>query len=66
MLDGDRVAGRVHLDGSRAGREARFWSVSIQLNGRKSYGRAPTLDEAKDAFKAEHETWKGTERNGAG
>jgi hypothetical protein len=32
-----------------------FWGVSFQLTGRKSYGNAPTLDDAKAAFKAEYE-----------
>jgi hypothetical protein len=29
--------------------------VSFQLTGRKSYGHAPTLDEAKAAFRVEYE-----------
>ncbi len=33
------------------------WGVSFLLTGRKSYGNAPTLDEAKAAFKAEYEIW---------
>jgi hypothetical protein len=32
--------------------------VSFQLTGPKSYGHAPTLDEAKAAFRAEYEAWK--------
>jgi hypothetical protein len=35
-----------------------FWGVSFQLTGRKSYGHAPTLDQAKAAFKAEYLAWK--------
>jgi hypothetical protein len=49
------------LDDSRAGRESWFWGVSIQPTGRKSYGRALTLDDAKAAFKAEYDdAWKRT------
>jgi hypothetical protein len=33
--------------------------VSFQLTGRKSYGHDPSLDEAKAAFRAEYNTWKG-------
>jgi hypothetical protein len=40
--------------------------VSFQLTGKKSYGHAPSLEEAKAAFKAEYETWKGTEQSGTG
>jgi hypothetical protein len=32
--------------------------VSFQLTSRKSYGHAPTLDEAKAAFKAEYLAWQ--------
>jgi hypothetical protein len=32
--------------------------VSFQLTNRKSYGHAPTLDDAKAAFKAEYEAWQ--------
>jgi hypothetical protein len=35
-----------------------FWGVSFQLTGRKSYGHAPTLDEAKAAFRAEYGAWQ--------
>jgi hypothetical protein len=40
------------------GNGTRFWGVSFDLTGRKSYGHAPTLDEAKAAFKAKYEAWK--------
>jgi hypothetical protein len=33
---------------------------------RKSYGYALTLKEAKAAFRAEYEAWKGTEKSGTG
>jgi hypothetical protein len=36
------------------------WGVSFQLTGRKSYGHASTLDEAK-AFKAEYAAWRATQ-----
>src|ERR1700730_13028238 len=40
-----------------------FW---FQLTGRKSYGRAESLEEAKAAFRAEYEAWKGTQKSGTG
>jgi hypothetical protein len=49
---------------ANAGQET-FWGVSFQLTGRKSYGRAESLEEAKAAFRAEHEAWKGTQKSGA-
>jgi hypothetical protein len=54
VFDGDRVIGRVfrQADGQW------FWGVSFQLTRRKSYGNAPSLDEAKAAFRAEYEAWK--------
>jgi hypothetical protein len=57
-FDGDRNVGRVYLVDSRVGRETWFWGVSFQLTGRKSYGHAPTLDEAKAAFRAEYAAWQ--------
>jgi hypothetical protein len=44
--------------------EAWWWGVSFELTGRKSYGIAATLDEAKAAFKAEYVKWKAA--NGPG
>jgi hypothetical protein len=38
-----------------------FRGVSFQLTGRKSYGKAPTLDAAKAAFKAEYAAWQATQ-----
>jgi hypothetical protein len=38
--------------------ETWFWGVSFQLTGRKSYGHAASLDEAKAAFKAEYKARK--------
>jgi hypothetical protein len=37
--------------------EAWFWGVSFDLTGRKSYGNADTLDEAKARFRAEYKKW---------
>jgi hypothetical protein len=54
VFDGERDVGRVfrQADGSW------FWGVSFQHTGRKSYGYAGSLDEAKAAFRAKYETWK--------
>jgi hypothetical protein len=40
------------------GNETWFWGVSFQLTGRKSCGHAPSLGEAKAAFRAEYAEWK--------
>jgi hypothetical protein len=50
VFDDDRDVGRIYLVDSNAGTETWFWGVSFQLTNRKSYGHAPTLDEAKAAF----------------
>jgi hypothetical protein len=50
--------GRIYLVDSYGGNETWFWGVSFQLTGRKSYGHAPSLDEAKTAFKTEYAAWK--------
>jgi hypothetical protein len=54
VFDGERDVGRIfrQADGKW------FWGVSFQLTGRKSYGYAPTLDEAKAAFRVEYEAWQ--------
>ena len=57
VFDGDREIGRVYGVVDRPGSEW-FWGVSFQLTGRKSYGHAPTLAQAKAAFKAEYLAWK--------
>jgi hypothetical protein len=57
VFDGDRAVGCVYRVVDRPVSE-RFWDVSFQLTGRKSYGHEPTLDAAKAAFKAEYEAWK--------
>jgi hypothetical protein len=54
VFDGERDVGRIfqEADGSW------FWGVSFQLTGRIRYGHAPTLDEAKAAFRVEYEAWQ--------
>jgi hypothetical protein len=64
VVDGDRDVGRIYLIHANAGQEAWFWGVSFQLTGRKSYGRAESLEEAKAAFRAEYEAWQGTQKSG--
>jgi hypothetical protein len=56
VFDGGRDVGRIF----RQVNGQWFWGVSFQLTGRKSYGLADSLDEAKAAFRAEYEAWKGT------
>jgi hypothetical protein len=58
VFDGDREIGRIYLVDRFGGAERWFWGVSFQLTGRKSYGNAKSLDEAKAAFKAEYLDWK--------
>jgi hypothetical protein len=55
VFDGDQDVGRIYCVNAYAGKESWFWGVAFQLTGRKSYGNAPTLDEAKAAFKTEYE-----------
>ena len=50
VFDGERCVGRIFLDANNAW----FWGVDFQITGRKSYGHAPTLDEAKAAFRKEY------------
>ena len=54
VFDGGTDVGRIfqQADGQW------FWGVSFQLTGRKSYGNAASLDEAKARFRSEHEAWK--------
>jgi hypothetical protein len=56
VFDGERRIGRMHRVNASA--EAWFWGVSFDLTGRKSYGNAENLDEAKALFKAEYEKWQ--------
>jgi hypothetical protein len=58
VFDADSDVGRIYRVTDRPD-SAWFWGVSFQLTGRKSYGRAPTLDEAKAAFRAEYLAWRG-------
>jgi hypothetical protein len=58
VFDGDREVGRIYLVDSQVMQETWFWGVSFQLTGRKSYGHADSLAEAKAAFTAEYEKWK--------
>jgi hypothetical protein len=57
VFDGDQDVGRIYCADSRVGRESWFWGVSFMLTGKKSYGNADSLDDAKAAFKAEYERW---------
>jgi hypothetical protein len=57
VFDGDRNVGRIYCVGGRTDGEW-FWGVSFQLTGKKSYSRAPSLEDAQAAFKAEYEAWK--------
>ena len=56
VFDGERRIGRMHRVNASA--EAWFWGVSFDLTGRKSYGNAENLEEAKALFKAEYEKWQ--------
>ena len=58
VFDGDHDVGRIYLVDSNGDQQTWFWGVSFQLTGRKSYGHAATLDEAKAAFRAEYQAWK--------
>jgi hypothetical protein len=58
-FDGDCGVGRIYR--VNASNESWFWGVSFQLTGRKSYGNADSLDEAKALFKAEYDNWKPTD-----
>jgi hypothetical protein len=58
VFDCEREVGRIYLVDGYDGKETWFWSVSFQLTGRKSYGHATSLDEAKAACRTEYETWR--------
>ena len=58
VFDGDREVGRIYLVDAYGGNETWVWGVSFQLTGRKCYGHATSLDDAKAAFKAEYESWQ--------
>ena len=57
VFDGKQNVGRIYCVGGRQDGEW-FWGVSFQLTGKKNYGRAPSLDEAKTRFRAEYLAWK--------
>jgi hypothetical protein len=61
VFDGDRDVGRIYRLDDRPD-SGWFWGVSFQLTGRKSYGRAESLEEAKAAFRAEYEVWQREQR----
>ena len=52
VFDGDKCV--IFLDANHTW----FWGVSFQLTGRKSYGHASTLNEAKAAFRARYLEWR--------
>jgi hypothetical protein len=64
VFDGDREVGRIYLIDSQA--SSWFWGVSFQVTKRKSFGYALSLEDAKAAFRAEYEAWKGTGKGGTG
>jgi hypothetical protein len=57
VLDDGREVGRIYR--INAATEIWWWGVSFQLTGRKSYGDAPTREQAMAAFRAEYERWLG-------
>jgi hypothetical protein len=57
VFDGDREVGRIYCVTDMPD-SPWFWEVSFQLTGRKSYGHADSLEEAKAAFRAEYEAWR--------
>jgi hypothetical protein len=61
VFDGDRDVGRIYLVQSLPA-PIWFWGVSFQVTGRKSYGRAGSLDDAKAAFRVEYEAWQKSSR----
>jgi hypothetical protein len=66
VSDGDRDVGRIYVVDSYGGNETWFWGASFQLTGRKSYGNATSLEEAKAEFRAEYERWQGAARRRPG
>ena len=54
VFDGERDVGRIFLVHGQDGGETWFWGVGFQLTGRKSYGYATSIEEAKVAFKAQY------------
>ena len=62
VFDGEHDVGRIYLVDGYDGNEIWFWGVSFQLTGRKSYGHATSLEEAKAAFRAEYGRWQREQR----
>jgi hypothetical protein len=58
VFDGECNVGRIYLTNAFGNDKCWFWGVTFQLTGRKSYGTAESLDEAKAALKAEYGKWK--------
>jgi hypothetical protein len=54
VFEGKRDVGRIfqQADGQW------FWGVAFHVTHRKSCGHAPSLDEAKAAFRAEYKRWQ--------
>ena len=63
VFEGEREIGRIYRVTDRSD-SPWFWGVSFQLTGRKSYGHAGSLDDAKAAFKAEYEVRRGNGKSG--
>jgi hypothetical protein len=66
VVDGEREIGPIYLVDGYDSKETWLWGVSFQVTKCKSYGYALSLEEAKAAFRAEYETWKGTEKDRIG
>ena len=56
VFDGKRDVGRIYLVDAYGGQEIWCWGMSFMLTGRKSYGRAASLEAAKAACKTEYES----------
>jgi hypothetical protein len=58
VFDGYRDVGRIYFVEFYKGRGHWFWGMSFKITGRKSFGYAPSLEEAKVAFRMEYERWQ--------
>jgi hypothetical protein len=54
VFDGEREVGRIYQVTDHPESQW-FWGIRFEVTGRKSYGYADSLDEAKAAFKTEYE-----------
>jgi hypothetical protein len=61
VFDGEREVGRIYRIVTDMPASEWFWGVSFKVTKRKSYGHAASIEEAKAAFRAEYEAWKGTQ-----